>query len=168
MKLELVTEIGILAFGIATLVQSFHIRILKFGGSMGGDVFPKALSIALIVLSAIVFIIDLGKYLQNKNLKKTRAFATEGASVVKSAKERGYLNVLFFTVLFAIDIFSIRYIGFVMAMIPLIFANYLLQKKEIRKTDWLIALAYALGVTVVFWALFEKVFEVILPQGIWF
>jgi len=131
-------------------------------------VFPKALSIALIVLSAIVFIIDLGKYLQNKNLKKTRAFATEGASVVKSAKERGYLNVLFFTVLFAIDIFSIRYIGFVMAMIPLIFANYLLQKKEIRKTDWLIALAYALGVTVVFWALFEKVFEVILPQGIWF
>ena len=130
--------------------------------------FPKALSIALIVLSAIVFIIDLGKYLQNKNLKKTRAFATEGASVVKSAKERGYLNVLFFTVLFAIDIFSIRYIGFVMAMIPLIFANYLLQKKEIRKTDWLIALAYALGVTVVFWALFEKVFEVILPQGIWF
>jgi hypothetical protein len=76
--------------------------------------------------------------------------------------------VLFFTVLFAIDIFSIRYIGFVMAMIPLIFANYLLQKKEIRKTDWLIALAYAVGVTVVFWALFEKVFEVILPQGIWF
>jgi len=161
MLLSVVTNLAILAFGIALLIQSYQIRALRFGGSMGGDVFPKWFAAVLITLAVALLLVDIIGYFRNRTAKAPEALTDRRLPP-------GSLQVAAFLGAFIVHIGLLPLVGFVPAVIPLIFANFLLLKTGIKGKDWLSGLLYSAGVTFAFWLIFEKLFQIVLPRGILF
>lgn len=143
-----------LIFGILILSESFKIRLLKFGSALGGDFFPKVLSISLIILSSIWLVLSFRQFMrQRKNNEKL--------------KNRFVLTrPILFIVVFVIYIITLKWLGFTIPTIALVFVNYLLLKDRFRYMDFLIGSGYSLAVTILIWFLFTKILGLVLPMGI--
>lgn len=142
--------------GIFLYFEAKKIRTLRFGGALGGDFFPKLLSVMLIVLSIIWLFKEFIISIKRKGDKK---LDIKGG--IKSIS-----RVILFTFIFVLYIVSLKYLGFTISTVFLMFFNHLLLREEINLKIIPITLIYSIIVTFGVWYLFEKVFEMTLPTGL--
>lgn len=137
--------------GLLSLVESFKIRVLRFGGALGGDFVPKLTAAMVTALSALWLVDEFVK------LRKSRSEESGGWNF------RNVVPVVLFSAVFVGYIVGLRYLGFIISTFVLGFFNYffLLDKKSSRLVFF--GVFYSLGVTFLFWFLFEKVFNLPLP-----
>ncbi|MFN3283982.1 MAG: tripartite tricarboxylate transporter TctB family protein [Pseudothermotoga sp.] len=154
-KKNIVAAAAFLIFGILILSESFKIRLLKFGSALGGDFFPKLLSITLIVLSSIWLILNLYQFLKKE---KNNDEKPENRSVL--------VRPMLFITVFVVYIITLRWLGFTIPTVFLAFVNYLLLKDRLRYTDLLAGVGYSLLATFLIWFLFTKILGLQLPMGV--
>lgn len=153
-KKNIVAAAVFLIFGILILSESFKIRLLRFGSALGGDFFPKLLSITLIVLSSIWLISNLYQFLKEKNNDEK----TENRFVL--------VRPMLFIAVFVVYIITLRWLGFTIPTVFLAFVNYLLLKDRLRYTDLFAGVGYSFLATFLIWFLFTKILGLQLPMGI--
>jgi len=146
---------------IIVYLQALNIRTLKFGGALGGDFFPKVLSILMLVISVIWLIREIVISAKKKGFDA----ATENNS--SSWLKKGVRDVFVFLAVFIVYIFSLRYFGFLIPSVILVFFNFVLLKDDFNAKNLPVAIIYSLVITVGLWYLFEKVFELVLPKGMY-
>jgi len=140
-------------FGVLSYIEAGKIRILRFGGEkIGADFFPKNLSILLIILSLCWLINDLLKKSESEKKKVTM-------------EEIG--RIAFFAVVFILYVFLLKYFGFIVTTIFLVFFNHILLRTEKVNIKILVLTSiYSIIVAIGMWYLFEKVFQMTFPSGI--
>ncbi|WP_041081117.1 tripartite tricarboxylate transporter TctB family protein [Thermotoga profunda] len=153
-KKNIVAAISFLILGILIFSESFKIRLLKFGSALGGDFFPKILSIGLMILSSIWLILNIYQ------------FAKERKKQERVASKFALTRVMLFIVVFVIYIVVLRWFGFTIPTIALALANYLLLKDRFQYKDLFIGTGYSILVTLLIWFLFTKILGLMLPVGI--
>lgn len=153
-KKNILAAISFLILGILILSESFKIRLLKFGSTLGGDFFPKILSVGLIILSSIWLILSAYQ------------FAKERRKQEKVTSKFTLTRVILFMIIFVIYIVVLRWFGFTIPTIALALANYLLLKDRFRYKDLFIGTGYSILATFLIWFLFTKILGLMLPVGI--
>ena len=153
-KKNILAAAAFLIFGILTLSESFKIRLLKFGSAIGGDFFPKLLSITLIVLSSIWLVSNLHQFLKEKNNNEE----PENSFVL--------VRPILFIAVFVVYIIILRWLGFTIPTVFLAFVNYLLLKDRLRYTDFFAGVGYSFLATFLIWFLFTKILGLQLPMGV--
>lgn len=154
-KKNIVAAVIFLIFGILILSESFKIRLLRFGSALGGDFFPKLLSITLIVLSSIWLISNLYQFLKkekNNDEKQENRFIL--------------VRPMLFIAVFVVYIITLRWLGFTIPTVFLAFVNYLLLKDQLRYTDLFAGVGYSFLATFLIWFLFTKILGLQLPMGV--
>lgn len=154
-KKNIVAAVIFLIFGILILSESFKIRLLRFGSALGGDFFPKLLSITLIVLSSIWLISNLYQFLKkekNNDEKQENRFIL--------------VRPILFIAVFVVYIITLRWLGFTIPTVFLAFVNYLLLKDQLRYTDLFAGVGYSFLATFLIWFLFTKILGLQLPMGV--
>ncbi|GAB4319498.1 tripartite tricarboxylate transporter TctB family protein [Pseudothermotoga elfii] len=151
-KADVIVSIVFVIVGLLTLFESFKIRLLKFGSALGGDFFPKFLSVSLIVLSSIWFFTSLYSYLKEKR-------------VSYNASKLNLVKPVLFIIAFSIYIISLKWFGFTLPTTLLVFVNYVLLKSRFKYADLLFGSIYSILITLTIWFLFSKVLGLMLPRG---
>jgi len=149
---ELVASICFLISGFAFLFESQKIRVLRFG-SLGGDFFPKMLSIMTIVVSTVWLISSVVKLLKKKQSIRLE-FAPGGV-----ARTVAYLAG------FALYMLMLDLFGFFLPSVGISLFTYLLLKEKTRLLDFLTAGVYSVVMVTIVWLLFTRVLGLILPTG---
>lgn len=154
---NLLSSLIFLVIGTVTFIESYKIRILKFGSPLGGDFFPKVLSAMLIILSAIWFFISLMSWLKERDTerysKKVFSFTVPW-------------RVVIYIIVFVAYIFVIRLLGFIVPTIILSLITYLFLKTDFRKMDLFVGVVYSIVITLLIWFVFVKVLGLVLPAGV--
>lgn len=147
-----ISSILFMLFGVLSYIEAGKIRILSFGGKIGADFFPKNLSILLIILSLCWLINDLLKKSESEKKKVT-------------TEEIG--RITFFAIVFILYVFLLKYFGFIVTTIFLVFFNHiLLRTGKVNIKILVLTSIYSVIVAIGMWYLFEKVFQMTLPSGI--
>ncbi|KAF2958807.1 hypothetical protein AS159_03800 [Thermotoga sp. Ku-13t] len=150
---ELVSAICFFVTGLAFLFESYKIRVLKFGGSLGGDFFPKFLSVMVIVISSMWVVSNLVKMWKKK--QTTRLEFAPG----------GLRRIIIYLFGFIVYIVMLDLFGFFVPSIGVSLLTYLLLKERVKPVDFLTGSAYSLLVVTIIWFLFTKVLGLLLPSG---
>ncbi|WP_448376943.1 tripartite tricarboxylate transporter TctB family protein [Fervidobacterium sp.] len=146
-----------IVISIIAYVQATLVKTLRFGGTLGGDFFPKVISILTMVLSIVWLLIEF------KNLKSRRTLDRDSSK--ESKQVSGIRNTFLFLLILVFSIWLMRYVGFLFSGLVLVFFNYIFLKDTLKSEDLRLAALYSVTVAVGIWYLFEKVFELVLPRG---
>lgn len=151
---NIVASTVFLAAGVLIFVESFKIRLLRFGSALGGDFFPKMLSVCLIVLSSVWLLLSVYQFVKRRETQQT-------------LKDRFVsTRAILFVTVFSVYIVSLKWMGFTIPTIILAFMNYLLLKDKIRFKDLLIGIGYSIAATFLIWFLFGRMLGLVLPKGV--
>lgn len=141
--------------GIFMLVDA--IRFGRFiNGNVGADFFPKMVSTALLLVGISLLSSGLTQ------VKKEPSVANGGVTGQIKGNVPEFLGTIAVLILY---ILLLEPLGFIIATIPFCFSLILLISPK-DKRNYLLFAAISVGVAIVAYLLFVKVFYVMLPQGI--
>ncbi|AFG34295.1 tripartite tricarboxylate transporter TctB family protein [Fervidobacterium pennivorans subsp. shakshaketiis] len=154
---NLIFPIIFIVVSIVSYIQAALIRTLRFGGSLGGDFFPKLISLLTLLFSILWLVMEI------RSLKKKSQVAESSNDAGHNV---GFRNSLLFLIIFAAAVWLMKYVGFLLSAFLIVFFNYIFLKDEMKLKDLPLAIAYTAVVSFGIWYLFEKVFELVFPRGI--
>jgi len=149
---ELVASICFLMSGFAFFFESQKIRVLRFG-SLGGDFFPKMLSIMTIVVSIVWLVSSVVKLLKKKQ------------SIRLEFVPGGVARTVAYLAGFTLYVLMLDLFGFFVPSLGISLLTYLLLKGRARLWDFLTGGIYSLVMVTIVWLLFTRVLGLILPTG---
>lgn len=153
---RVITPTLFIPIGILSYIEAKKIRILRFGGAIGADFFPKILSVLFTILSFGWLIMEVIRAFREKEKEKSQ-----------KGDIRKVIPVTLFAVVFMLYIISLKHLGFIIPTIFLIFLNHILLRNEkIGLKVLILTFVYSVIVAMGTWYLFEKVFHMALPMGI--
>lgn len=156
---SILPPLSFIIVSILSYIQASLVKTLRFGGALGGDFFPKVISLLTLVMSVVWFLGEI------KNLKSLKE-ANDKDNSNSIEQPNGFRNSVLFLLIFVFAIWVMKYIGFLFSSLILVFFNYIILREDLKAKDLPLAVVYSVIVVVGIWYLFEKVFGVALPKGI--
>lgn len=157
---ELVANIGVVAFFAFMLIQATELRFVRRVGDAGSGFWPILILSGATLLSILVVISNIRKYLQEKKkpgVEEAKA-SQEAKNELKERNKKLFLSVICLLVYILI----MPYIGFVLSTLFYVLA-FILALGERRK--WVLAISPFL-VTAMVVAVFGKFIAMPLPRGV--
>ncbi len=122
---------------------------------VGAAAFPKALAVALAVLSCVLILVGA--------LQRAPASTAEERAAVVAKDVHGFLRAGGTILIGVVFLLIISYVGYVVAVALLILATLLYFHERLSWTNVIVAVAGSL----VLWLIFRALFAVPVPAGIW-
>lgn len=161
-KVSLYSGILFLVYGSFLLLGSL---LIKNSGltTLGAGFIPKLISIAIIVLSAILVIQSFFEIKLTKGQDDNLTQVDKTNKIDKTDKK----TVLMTITILIIYVALIKPIGFIIMSIPYLFCQMLLlEKNKLYKNKIIIFMIIAVATPFIINFIFSKFFTLMLPQGI--
>jgi len=156
---EIVANIVIIAFFIFMLINSFKLHEIRRFGEMGSGFWPMLTLSTATLLSIILLVSTLIKYLKEKKKASVEATISKEALVdLKNRRKKFVLSVI----LLIIYIFVMPWIGFVLSTLIYVLA-FILALEERRKYVLIIS---PIIVTALIVIIFAKFIVIPFPRGV--
>lgn len=159
---NLVAGAFIFVFAIIFYILSFNIQLTNIDTLVGSRFFPQAVTILMMICSALLIIESLVKNKRNKESGKTDM--TNQETEVEEGQKPNYKNTILVFTSLGIYVILLDKIGFMIStVIYLASQMFILESKEKRNPVKYIIISII--TTIVVYYAFTKGFSLMLPRG---